>query len=168
MGILRDIFERVGVAGDVLVLADSTIAYGVDKQRHVSWYTMSRYLERACPSVTSVWFCAYSGATIDGLAQYAEESLAGWGETYDFAVVVAGRNSNGVPCIEIGRHLAHLQGAIGQKIRRRRDGPGFGGTSGADRDVGGSRDLGGSDSSEDNDRIVGSGPRRASCAEYED
>ena len=96
MAILRDIFERGGVDGDVLVLADSTIAYGVDKRRHASWYTMSRDVERACPSVSSVWFCAYSGATIDGLAQYAEESLAGRGDTYDFAVVVAGWNSNGV------------------------------------------------------------------------
>ena len=117
MAILRDIFERAGVAGDVLVLADSTIANGVDKWRDASWYMMSRDLERACPSVSSVWFCAYSGATIDGLAQYAEESLAGWGDTYDFAVVVAGWNSNGVGDGESSAQLSRLRDFIGQRIR---------------------------------------------------
>ena len=110
-------FERGGVAGDVLVLADSTIAYGVDRWRHASWRIMGRDLARACPSVSSVWFCAYSGATIDGLTQYAKESLAGWDDTYDFVVVVAGWNSNGVGDGEIRAQLSHLRDFIGQRIR---------------------------------------------------
>ena len=132
----------------MLVLADSTIAYGVDKRRHTSWYTMSRDLERACPSVKSVWFCAYSGATIDGLAQYAEESLAGWSDTYDFAVVVAGWNSNGVDDREIGEHLAHLRDFIGQKIRRRIDEAGRGGACGGGRIESSNQTLDEVDSSE--------------------
>ena len=116
----------------MLVLADSAIAYAVDKERRASWYTMSRAAELACPSVKTVWFCAYSGATIDGIAQYSEESLAGWGDTYDFAVVVACWNSNSVADGEIGSHLARLQDAIGQRIRRGRDGAGEGGTCGVD------------------------------------
>ena len=153
MGILRDIFDRAGVSGDVLVAADSTIAYSVDKRGHASWNTMRQRLERECPSVTSVWFCAYPGATIDGLAKYAETSHSGRGETYDYAVVVAGWNSNGVPDFEMGRHLARLQGAISQRIRRARGWRSICGIIEEERGAMGSRDLGEIDSEEGFDKI---------------
>ena len=155
MSILSDIFERGGVAGDVLVLADSTIANGVDKWHDASWYTMSRDVERACPSVSSVWFCAYSGATIDGLTKYAEESLAGWGDTYDFAVVVAGWNSNSVGDGAMRAQLARLRDFIGQRIRRIGDKSGRGCSSGVGPIGSSNQGPGGGDRCEEGDRISG-------------